>query len=56
MKLAESMRVKHTSPGKKENIMKKMNNSRSRSPKGFHQSFMNDFAERETMKVAQNSD
>ena len=37
MKLAESMRATKygSSPGKKENIMKKMNNSRSRSPKGF---------------------
>ena len=54
MNLAESLRAnkfknEYSSPGKKEkeNIMKKLNASRSRSPKGF----MGDANDRETMKL-----
>ena len=57
MKLAESVRTNkfktEYSPGKKENVMKRLNQSKSKSPKGFGigGSFMNDFAERETAKT-----
>ena len=46
------------SPGKKENVMKKLNNSKSRSPKGFHNpQFFGEGPERDiTMKMGGQAD